>query len=165
MAKIGVYVPNDRMKDIEQWRKALNFSQLFMEAFDRAVAAQADLTKVKDREMKSLVERLKRDADKTFELGWKAGAKLGRSWALNDARLSHLRNIAEGKEDFNGDSSDARNFLYFHYESKGYSRSPDEEHADFERDMYDDSQVYREGFNRGFIEAVKHVWEDIKDAF
>jgi len=45
MPKIGVYIPKDRMQDIEKWRKKLNFSAIFMEAFDAKIADYAITTK------------------------------------------------------------------------------------------------------------------------
>ena len=165
MAKIGVYVPDDRMKDIERWREKMNFSQLFMEAFDRAVLAQADIHKVKGKEMKAVVQRLKRDAEGTHERGWKAGVKEGREWATKHAHLSHLRNIAERRLTFDKPDSGLQNFLRWHYQPEGYYRTPEDEQAEMERDMFDDSEAYNTGFNRGFVDAVQHVWEDIKDAF
>ena len=165
MAKIGVYVPDDRMKDIERWREKMNFSQLFIEAFDRAVTAQADISKVKGKEMKAVVERLKRQADKTFEGGWKEGVSEGRKWAMKHAHVSHLRQIGEGELTFDKADSDVMDFLRWHYEGKGYRQTPEDEQAEMELDRFNDSETYRRGFNRGFAEAAKHVWGEIKDAF
>ena len=50
MVKIGIYIPDERMKDIDRWRKKLNFSRIFMEAFDRAIIAETTLGKIRKTE-------------------------------------------------------------------------------------------------------------------
>lgn len=164
MAKIGVYVPDDRMQDIERWRESMNFSQLFLEAFDRAIAMQADLDKVQGKEMKTLVERLKRESGKTFEAGWKCGAKQGRQWAIHSAHLSHLREIGEGRR-FAGPAQDVSGFLRFHYEWAGYFTTPEEEHQRMDDERVDDMVIWDCGYNRGFVESVQQVWAEIRDSF
>lgn len=165
MAKIGVYIPDDRMPDIERWRDRLNFSQLFIEAFDRATIAAATLTSVKGKEMKGVIERLKKQVDGDSERAWKNGAKEGRNWAIKHAYFSHLRNIAEGRLTFDNPDSDVMDFLYHHYENWGYVRTPDDEYGEYETDKYGDLETVRRGFNRGFVDAVKQVWDDVKGAF
>ena len=164
MPKVGVYVPDERMKDIERWRDKMNFSQLFMEAFDRAVAAQSQLSKVKGKEMKGVVERLKREAEGTFERGWKAGLSCGSEWARKHARISHLREIAEGELTFGPRPSDVMSFLRYYYEWH-YMETPEDELEEEQLDRSQDSDTYRQGFNRGFTDGAKHLWDEIKDAF
>lgn len=165
MAKIGIYVPDDRMEDIERWRERLNFSQIFMEAFDRATVAAAVLPKVKGKEMKGVIERLKKQAERDTERAWKRGAKDGREWAVKFAYYSHFRSIAEGRLTFDKPDSDVMDFLHHHYEHCGYVKTPDDEYGEYEADKYGDSETSRRGFNQGFVDAVKQVWEDIRVAF
>jgi hypothetical protein len=37
---IGIYLPEKKMKQVDKYRETINFSQLFWEAFDRAVILQ-----------------------------------------------------------------------------------------------------------------------------
>ncbi len=37
MAKIGIYVPDAKMSKLDKWRNELNFSRIFMAAFEREV--------------------------------------------------------------------------------------------------------------------------------
>lgn len=164
MAKIGVYVPDERMADIERWRKRLNFSRLFMDAFDRAIAAESSLANIKGKEMKELVARLKKQAEGDTEQAWKRGAKEGREWAVKHAYFSHLRNIAEENLTFDADQ-DVVGFLRHHYEHCGYVKTPDDEYDEIYNDRFFDIETHRLGFNRGFVDAVKKVWEDIEPAF
>lgn len=163
MAKIGVYIPDDRMKDINRWRDKMNFSQLFLEAFDRAVATNAAISKVKEKEMKEVIERLKREAGAAFEAGWKQGASQGREWAIKHAHFSDLRKIGEGELKFDGPEDEANRFLRIAYEFAGYIKTPQDEWE--ERDLSSDHATHNRGFNQGFTEAAKQVWENIKHAF
>lgn len=167
--KLSIYVPDDRAEDIERWRERLNFSQMFVEAFDRAVAAEAAISKVKDKEMKSVVERLKREADGAFELAWKEGAKEGRNWAIKYARLPDLRNLAESGQSYlnSVELEEVRQFLWNAYRDNGYDGSFEEDKVEdrFLEQDGTDPVTYHRGFNQGFIEAVKHVWDEVKAAF
>jgi len=37
MAKIGIYIPDAKMPEVQQWAKVLNFSVIFRDAFDEVV--------------------------------------------------------------------------------------------------------------------------------
>lgn len=161
MAKIGVYIPDERMKDIERWRERLNFSRVFMEAFDRAIIAETTLGKIKGKDMKALIERLKKETGATIEHAWKQGATIGRQWALKHSRYGHLRQIGKGELNFDSPESNAMNFLYCYYEGY-YCRTPEDEYEEHDLERYGDTETYRRGFNQGFVEAVRQVWEEIK---
>jgi hypothetical protein len=163
MAKIGIYVPDERMKDIERWRENINFSRIFMEAFDRAIVAESNLINIKGKEMKALIERLKKETNGTLEHAWKLGAKEGRQWALKHANYGHLRQIGEGEMKFDKPDSYAMRLLYCCYESE-YMRTPEDEQAEMELERFGDAETYRRGFNQGFVDSVKQIWEEIKTA-
>jgi hypothetical protein len=165
MAKIGVYIPDDRMKDIERWRNKINFSRIFMAAFERAIITNAAITKIRGKEMKAVIERLKREADGTFESGWKAGVTAGREWATKHSHVSHLRQIGDDELKFDRPNSDVWAFLYSHYEPQGYVKTYDDLESEHQSDRYGDSETHRRGFNQGFVDAVKHIWNDVKAAF
>ncbi|MBC7853196.1 MAG: hypothetical protein IAF94_07150 [Pirellulaceae bacterium] len=164
--KLSIYVPDERADDIERWRERLNFSKVFIEAFDQALAADAAISNVKGKEMKAVVERLTKEADGTFEYSWKVGAKLGRVWATRHAHLSDLRNIAEGVVTFNDRKDDVRLVLWGDYQHCGYYQTPEEDYEDAQMAQSGtDIETYRRGYNQGFVDAVKQVWDDIKTAF
>ena len=164
MARIAVYIPDERMPDIEKWREKMNFSQLFIEAFDRAIQSQK--SRLKDSDMKATVHRLKRASGQSFESGWKEGVTLGTTWALKHSHLSHLQSIGEGKLAFDKDGDDVMNFLRWYYEHEGYCKTPEDEQADIEYERCGgDAETYARGRNAGFVEAAKNVWEDIRAEF
>jgi hypothetical protein len=151
------------MKDIERWRNRINFSRVFMEAFDRAIISESALTNIKAKDMKTLIERLKKETNGTIEHAWKLGAKVGREWAIKHANYGHLRQIGEGEMKFDKPDSNAMGLLYCCYESD-YCRTPEDEQAEIELERFGDLETYRRGFNQGFVDAVKQIWEDIKSA-
>ncbi len=163
MAKIGIYIPDERMKDIEHWREKINFSRVFMEAFDRAIVSESALTNIKGKDMKALIERLKKETNGTKEHAWKLGVKIGREWALKCANYGHLRQIGEGEMKFDMPDSNAMRLLYCCYEAD-YCRTPEDEQAEIELERFGDAETYRRGFNDGFVDAVKHIWDEIKTA-
>jgi hypothetical protein len=164
MARIAVYVPDERMPDVEKWREKMNFSQLFIEAFDRAIQSQK--SKLKDSEMKATVQRLKRASGQTFESGWKEGVKIGTEWATKRCHLSHLQSIGEGKLAFDKDGDDVLKFLRWYYEHEGYCKTPDDEQEEIEYERFGgDAQMFARGRNAGFVEAAKNVWEEIRAEF
>ena len=76
-----------------------------------ATVAQAQLDKSKGAEMKAVIERSKRESEAAIEHNWKEGAKVGREWAVHQARLSHLRKIGEDQLRFGNPESNAMAFL------------------------------------------------------
>lgn len=161
MARLSIYVPDDRMPDIEKWREELSFSQIFLEAFDRAAAVNAK-TKLRKNEMKAVVERLKRHTGAWFEVGHSHGVSHGTHWAKEDACLTDLRAIGEGRRSF--DSRSVGDFLETDY--------PFEHQPGWDRDFFSecfsgqgDMDAMVDGFDAGFVDGVKAVWEQIKEAF
>jgi len=41
MGKLGIYIPDKRMAEVNKWRDKFTFSRLFMDAFDAAVQREA----------------------------------------------------------------------------------------------------------------------------
>jgi predicted nucleic acid-binding protein len=166
LLKLSIYVPDERADDIERWRESLNFSKLFVEAFDRAVAREVVAGKLSEKDTKMVIERLRKEAGGTFEYAWKEGAKLGRVWAIRHAHLSDLRNVAEGVFTYAGRTADVRLLLWGDYVHCGYAKTPEDEYEDVRMAQEGtDVELYRRGHNQGFVEAVKEIWEEIKGEF
>jgi hypothetical protein len=60
---------------------------------------------------------------------------------------------------------DAVRFLWHHYEHCGYVKTPEDEYDDYLTDRHEDRETQKMGFNRGFVDAVKKIWEEIQPAF
>jgi hypothetical protein len=115
--------------------------------------------------MKSVIERMKKESARTFEFGWKNGARLGTAWAMKHSRCSDLRRIGEGSQTFDKDDDDVVRFLRTYYMNEGYYEDERaiEEHIQLEREC--DADIFRRGRNAGFVDAVKHVWEEVRSSF
>lgn len=68
MPKIGIYIPDDGMDQIEAWRDRINFSQLFMEAFDQATGNLITKTKLRRSIISDIDFRLNEIKDAIKEL-------------------------------------------------------------------------------------------------
>lgn len=151
MAKLGVYIPDAKMPEVEEWREKVNFSQLFMEAFERAVLLEKTLEKLERKEMQDVIKRLKAEQEEDFRTGETKGREDGQQWAKNDAALADLRRICEADEDtpesmedmlITGDWCDND---YFDTQSKGCDRD-----------------CFMRGYFRGFVEGATSIWEQVK---
>lgn len=54
MAKIGIYIPDDKMPEINRWRRELNLSEIFREAFDAAVQQKQRTLKAQGQPVRAI---------------------------------------------------------------------------------------------------------------
>jgi len=65
--------------------------------------------------MKAVVERFRKDAERTYETGWKEGVALGTAWATKHSHISHLRRIGEEVIAFDKPDDDVTDWLHCFY--------------------------------------------------
>jgi hypothetical protein len=97
VSKLGIYVPEARVKEIERWRDEINFSELFWRAFDTEVAKlirEKNMTK----ESAFAVQRFSGIVTTHSTGGVKSifaeGYKTGREWATTTAHPDELSRLA-----------------------------------------------------------------------
>ncbi|MBW3597692.1 MAG: hypothetical protein KY475_10490 [Planctomycetes bacterium] len=162
MAKIGIYIPDDMVDEIEKWRAKMNFSRIFVEAFERAVLESADEDRVTKKELRVAVQRMKKAMGRDAEQGRKDGVELGRHWALELAPRDKLRAVASGRSQ----PDDLERFV-----GADYDRAPPGDMA-YLNDRFphhghnvQDWEAYNSGRNEGFVEGATQVWNRLAPAF
>lgn len=170
VSKIGIYVPNHRLKDVEKWRDSMNFSELFWSAFDREVVLQSKTSKVKGKDMKMVIDRLKRETSEDFDGGREVGIDYGIEWAEETGGLSDIRGIAECVITFDTEPIDkflTRKYAEFGHDPGWFDACLDSRNDFFVTFEYlpSDLDGFKKGFEAGFIKGVQSVWEKISVAF
>lgn len=153
VSKLGIYVPDNRLKDVEKWREKVNFSELFWKAFDNEIALRAT-SQVKGSDMEKLIERLKVEAGRDMEEGKLKGAECGREWALEHATRRDFQIVDEGVPAHYGD---LLGFLLAECDAL----YPAEWWDDLVTGVSDEA-AFRLGFCRGFDAAVHEIWSKVK---
>jgi hypothetical protein len=155
MAKLGIYVPDGKMAEIEEWRKEINFSQLFIEAFDREMRVQSIIKTVLEKsDMKATIVRLQQCRTHDYAAGCELGAEDGTTWATGEAPLADLRQICTGEvKDGNElfqllDNADAWDAERFREHTAGH-----------------DEKAFLAGYYSGFVKGAKAVWTKVSRAF
>jgi hypothetical protein len=157
MPKLAIYVPKEDMKEIERWRKKLNFSKIFMHALRREIRDRSRVPKASEGQLAKAAEHYRRALAQDLSSLVDAGYELGSSYVL-DCKLSteairKLRMFAE-RDAF--DSSEMEAIC----ELLGGRRVLDElartqglaEHAD---------PISCELICRGYARGVADVWEKV----
>jgi len=156
MAKITIYVPESKEAEIREWEKKLNFSEIFRDAFDQAVARCKATANISDAQIKSTVERLKAEQGEDFEAGRLKGLEDGVEWARESASLKDLRRISE-------DVPDANELVTVLIESwcdEDYFQ--DVRHGEGIADKYDYGS-FIQGYAHGFSDGAESVWIKVAD--
>ena len=97
MKKIGIYLREKRVVDLEKYRDQMNFSAIFWSAFDQEKRRLDCLPK--DNEVNAIVERL-RQSKKEFEDSQRAeGQEEGAEWAAKTADYEELVKLREFSEE------------------------------------------------------------------
>ena len=155
MAKIGIYIPESMAPEIEKWEKELNFSELFRDAFRRAVDLHQSLSQIGDSEMKATIERLKREQQDDYQSGEEQGLKDGVLWANDNGSLGDITRICkDGIEPMDLDEL---------LEPWDESAVPYLDELISKKHVERDS--FRAGYAKGFWTGVESVWDKIKAEF
>jgi len=146
MAKIGIYIPDNKVEEIEEWKSRLNLSEVFRAAFDRSVAKQKAL-EFKGDEMEKLIVRLKQNRNESHQAGKEGSFEMGVEWAKEIATLANFRRLCETDEEI----------------------EPEDLIAITEVDVEqwigenDDRPAYLAGWRDGFLDGVRSVWAKVKN--
>src|SRR5262245_39779055 len=96
--KLSIYVPDERAGDIERWRERLNFSQLFLQSLDSEIATRAQASEVKGKDMKAVIERLKREISEAQDEGRGFGYREGVRFAKEFLGRAQMLALIEGEK-------------------------------------------------------------------
>lgn len=106
MPKLAIYVPKQEMREIERWRKTLNFSRIFMKALRQEIQRRTQLAGVGGDEVAKAAEHYRQllaDDDHGPE---ELGHQLGRTHVL-ECKLtpSEIRSVLrlQGRSDWTED--------------------------------------------------------------
>lgn len=86
MPKLAIYVPKNRMKDIERWRRRINFSQVFMDALAREIREQTRAAELDKDKLAAAARHYQRELAANCQPLVDCGFKLG-SEHVADCRL------------------------------------------------------------------------------
>ncbi|MCR4412807.1 MAG: hypothetical protein NUV77_10325 [Thermoguttaceae bacterium] len=154
MAKIGVYVPDEKMPEVEKWRDKINFSRVFMDAFQREVRTQ-QMLQVSQNELENVVNRLRREFDEHFQAGKEAGLGCGTAWAKDEAYLRQFRELCDPPE--GADPLEENDF--FRIVGECYEAFVDDQCKESGLDR----PAYVAGYIEGFIEGARAIWVQVRD--
>jgi len=94
--KIGIYLPEERVTDVEKYRDRMNFSAMFWLAFDQEKHRLDCLPKGK--KMSTIIERLRQSKQEHESTQIKEGRVAGTSWASDVAEFHELLALREFSE-------------------------------------------------------------------
>ena len=102
MPKLAIYVPKKAKKQIEKWRKTINYSQIFMRALEseiherqRSLEAGSDLLTAAARHYR---RRLTESADALLDLGHQLGTRLVLECRFEPETIHRLAELTTRKE-------------------------------------------------------------------
>jgi hypothetical protein len=152
--KLGIYVPENRLEQIEKWKDKIILSELFWRAWDHEIARRT-ASAPKGTQMQKLIERLKKEASEDCESGEQAGAECGKEWAVEFASARHIRMVAD--ERLPPKFDDAPAFLASEY-ANDYGESNWRTELITENGVSDPKAFFK-GFTIGFIKAVGEIYQ------
>lgn len=91
--KLGIYIPESRVNEVETYRDQMNFSAIFWSAFDSEKHRLDCIPKGK--EMNKVVERLRKSKKADEECQRSEGQTCGADWAANRAEHGELLKLRE----------------------------------------------------------------------
>ncbi len=157
--RLVLYVPDNRQAQVDEWRNTLNYSRLFFEAFDRAVALQKDIDSMSDDKKSAVVERLKRESAEAEAYALDLGVRTGVIWAERYATKRHLRVIGGDNPEvlIGTDFQGLYSLLERCYDS--FVDRDNEIVPDFA--LWDEEEL--EAWAEGFVKGATETWNAIAD--
>jgi hypothetical protein len=99
MPKLAIYVPKEDMKEIERWRKKVNFSKIFMHALRREIRDRSRVVKAADGQLAKAAEHYRRalaqDLSSLVDVGYELGSRHVLECKLSTAAIRRLRTLSE----------------------------------------------------------------------
>ncbi|OHB81105.1 MAG: hypothetical protein A2W31_15035 [Planctomycetes bacterium RBG_16_64_10] len=79
MPKLAIYVPKKDMREIEKWRKKINFSRVFMQALRREIADRSRFVEAREEQVAVAAayyrRRLMEDSARLVDIGYRLGSR------------------------------------------------------------------------------------------
>lgn len=162
--RMCISVPDDLKKRINRARKAVNWSALACEAFERKLGEIAERKARKT--MSDVVQRLRASEIAEAPQSHQRGYDDGRIWAQNHATAKQLRRLAESRAaetDWRVGSSAYSNGACFYFIIDP-DNSPDRRLGDEFTERYMADGMANDGdYVNGFTEGALDVWEEVRD--
>lgn len=152
MAKVSIYVSDEMKRQMDELGNQVNWSQIAQLNFAHAISTQ---TAIRNRDMTSVVERL-RASRNTYEQQHTAGGfKDGREWAELRAEYDELRSF--------GDIEDSLDNFGSGYEALHAAVGEEGMPEHHTIDMWFGGEKVTSEYVRGFIQGAAEVWKEVKD--
>ena len=162
--RLAIYVAPEREKVIEQWRKRINFSELFWRAFE-SETARRKVDEIADRDLRETVDRLRGNCTRAYDRGHLRGVQGGAKWAQNEATLEQLERIVSTPPDSDYVIQKAELLIELFLEDGDWSDIDRKVLWDDETDQLAMPTAFQTGFLDGFVQAVEQLWEKIQPYF
>ena len=163
MPKLAIYVPKKEMKEIERWRKRINFSQVFMRALRREIN---DRSRVPESEAEQLVvaalhykRKLSDNSKSLVDYGYRLGSQHVVGCQLTPESIRRILEIADFDSVTADDISAIDEAVGADLASMDKMRK--EQGIDAESHPTWKHEVYR-GYVKGVLDAWKQVCEAMK---
>lgn len=158
--RLVLYVPDNRQAQVDEWRDELNYSKLFFEAFDRAVAIKQEIRSMNPTVLQGVVERLKEQASEAKAFAYDIGVKIGAIWAQDSATKHHLRAVAGEHPELaiGTDYAGLYSFLEQLYEDVV---DPDSKIFPRNIQLWDENEL--EALRNGFIDGATEIWDAVAE--
>lgn len=160
MPKLAIYVPKKDMREIERWRKKINFSQVFMKALLREIRSRSRKVDAGRGKLAAAAEyyrqKLAEDSDSLSDFGYKLGTQHVIECRLDPETIRTLLEI-DGLDRAEGDGLAAVE------QAIGSDRKQVDELAD--RSGFDEQShpAWRSAVYEGYVAGVGAAWKRICD--
>ena len=102
MPKLAIYVPKQAKKEIDRWRKRINFSQVFMRALENEIRELERAVEADDSQLTAAAQHYRRqmadDREVAISLGHAEGARLVLECRLDQEAIQTLVKWSEEPE-------------------------------------------------------------------
>ena len=102
MPKLAIYVPKQAKKEIDRWRKRINFSQVFMRALENEIRELERAVEADDSQLTAAAQHYRRqmadDREVVISLGHAEGARLVLECRLDQEAIQTLVKWSEEPE-------------------------------------------------------------------
>ena len=158
MPKLAIYVPKQAKKQIEKWRKTINFSQVFMRALEGEIRERQRSLEVGDDQLTAAARHYRRqltaNADALVDLGHQLGTRLVLDCQLEPDTIHRLVGLAARAELSPEDRGVVEEVLGKQArklaEEAGGLGYHEQSHPGFQADLY-----------RGVVLGVTAAWERV----
>jgi hypothetical protein len=100
MPKLAIYIPKTEMREIDKWRKKINFSRVFMQALQQEIQRRSRSLEVGQDKLEAAASHYRRelsaDATPLSEFGYQLGSSHVLDCRLQTGEIRRLLRAAEG---------------------------------------------------------------------